>query len=330
MPSEDRVAHHSDPPGTTGIRVTHPLGNSMATSYDADMRFRPFLMPVLVVAASGGLVGWLLLAEPPDIPLEGSAQPATSASAQAAGQSEPAVADAEEPSAQVTAAAPRPEDIRDVSPEGVSAPRVEGNLKRVEPSKRYLELKDPPVEPIPDGPMELVRVQVPDGGHLRSERLTITLAHIKPLKLDETCLSRLGGHWPCGARARTFLRGLVRQFKVICEKIEETGPQQIVATCTRGKFDLSKRIVRYGWAEASDDAPAEIVELAEAARSKKIGKWQAEWLSELPRGGWDGDPDASLPGMEDLEPEIVEWSLRTEPDIPDGQGFETGDPSPLR
>jgi endonuclease YncB( thermonuclease family) len=294
------------------------------------MNIRPFLMPAFLLTVSGGLAAWLLLAEPPDPLQEQAARMGDAGGAPAAGPSPLPSVDTGQTVAQQTVTAPLPDDIRDVSPEGVSAPRVDGSLKRIEPSKRYLELKDPPVEPIPDGPIELVRVQVLDGGHIKSDRLTVTLAHIKPLKLDETCLSRLGGSWPCGARARTFLRGLVRQFKVTCEKIEETGPQQILATCTRGKFDLSKRLVRYGWADPGDDAGSELIELAEQARNKKIGKWQSEWLSELPKTSWEDDPAATLPGLEELEPEIVEWSLRTEGPSEAQQGFEAPPPSPVQ
>lgn len=293
------------------------------------MNLRPLLVPAFVLTASGGLVAWLLLAEPPNAE-SNSTVSATETAALPASEPAQATSGVTEPASTEQAAAPLPDDIRNVSPDGVSAPRVDGSLKRIEPSKRYLELKDPPVEPVPDGPLELVRVQVLDGGHIRSDRLTVTLAHIKPLKLDETCLSRLGGSWPCGTRARTFLRGLVRQFKVTCEKIEETGPQQILATCTRGSFDLSKRLVHYGWADPAEDAPAEYAELADKAKEKKIGKWQSEWLTELPRTSWEVDPADPLPGLEDLEPEIVEWSLRTDT-APDGQqGLDAAPPAPVQ
>lgn len=277
------------------------------------MRLRPLLVPAFLLTASGGLVAWLLFAEPPSVEGETSVASAETATLPASGV-DPASTGTTGPATSQQTTAPLPDDIRNVSPEGVSAPKVDGSLKRIEPSKRYLELKDPPIEPVPDGPLELVRVQVLDGGHIKSDRLTVTLAHIKPLKLDETCLSRLGGTWPCGTRARTFLRGLVRQFKVTCEKIEETGPQQILATCTRGSFDLSKRLVQYGWADPAEGAPADFAELANRAQEKKIGKWQAEWLNDLPKTSWEGEPDAALPGLEDLEPEIVEWSLRTDTD----------------
>ncbi len=298
------------------------------------MKLRPLFVPAILLTGSGGLLAWLLLSDPPEI-LEGQSAGTLQDETKKAGSTRVDAPSPEIPAKvqeRLTSAAPLPDNIRDVSPEGVTAPKVSGSLKRVEPSKRYLELKDPPIEPIPDGPIELTRVQVLDSGRIQSNRLVVTLAHIQPLKIDETCVSRLGGSWPCGARARTFLRGLIRQFKITCEKIEEIGPQQIIGSCRRGNIDLSARLVRYGWADPTPDAPSHIVELAQKARDRKVGKWQAEWLTDLPKSDWDGEATAALPGLEYLESEIVEWSLPADPEQPD-QGpfpFELGTPEDQR
>ncbi|GAA0777911.1 thermonuclease family protein [Roseibium denhamense] len=295
------------------------------------MSIRSLIAPVLLVTAFSGGVAWLLLAEPPEVKSNAETNPApaeqqTLSSAVKANSAEQAPDDETAAASQ----APLPDAIRDVSPEGVSAPEVTGSLTRIEPSERYLELKNPPVDPIPDGPLELVRVQVPDAGHILSERLLIQLAHITPLAADETCVSRLGGSWPCGVRARTFLRGLVRQFKITCEKIEDLEPQKILATCQRGSIDLSARLVRYGWADPTDDAPQEYQILAEEARAKKIGKWQSEWLAELPEPAWSTQDVPDLPDLSDLEPEIVEWSLRTTPETEAGPVDSIPGPSDLQ
>jgi endonuclease YncB( thermonuclease family) len=274
------------------------------------MKLRPLLVPAILLTASGGLLAWLMLADPPQ-PSDRSAADTKHIAKTTPENSSTAIAP-EAPTERTVAAAPNPDDIRDVSPEGVTAPFVNGGLKRVEPSERYLELKNPPIEAIPDGPLELRRVQVLDSGHIKSDRLTVKLAHIDPLTLDETCLSRLGGSWPCGTRARTFLRGLIRQFKITCEKIEDIGPHQILASCFRGKIDLGARLVRYGWADPASDAPDNFKKLAQTAKDKKIGKWQSEWLSDLPVSDWENRDEPLLSGLEDLAPEIVEWSLRSD------------------
>ncbi|CTQ55832.1 hypothetical protein LP7551_04379 [Roseibium album] len=278
------------------------------------MKLRPLLVPAILLTASGGLLAWLMFAEPPQ-PSERSAADTELVAKSTPENTSTAIA-AETPTERAVAAAPNPDDIRDVSPEGVTAPSVNGGLKRVEPSERYLELKNPPIEAIPDGPLELRRVQVLDSGHIKSDRLTVKLAHIDPLTLDETCLSRLGGSWPCGTRARTFLRGLIRQFKITCEKIEDLGPHQILANCFRGKVELSARLVRYGWADPASDAPKRFKKLAQTAKENKIGKWQSEWLSDLPVSDWENRDEPLLSGLEDLAPEIVEWSLRSDLEQP--------------
>ncbi|MBG6155224.1 MAG: thermonuclease family protein [Roseibium album] len=291
------------------------------------MKLRPFLVPALLLTVSSGVVAWLLLAEPPEAPESQIADALRPGLAETTDViSEPEIPtegklSSDDPAA---TAAPLPVDIRNVSPDGVSAPQVSGGLKRIEPSKRFQELVNPPVEPVPDGPLELIRVQVLDGGRIKSKKLVVTLAHIEPMKIDETCIAQQGGVWPCGTRARTFLRGLIRQFKITCEKIAETGPQEILATCKRGKIDLSTRLVRYGWADPAPGAPEGFQDFALLAKQRKLGKWQDQWQFATPDSRWDADPNAPLPGLEDLEPEIVEWSQRTESADPNQEffGFE--------
>jgi|GEM_PF-677839 len=279
------------------------------------MKIRPLLIPLAVVSAFGGAVAWLVLAEPPPLPEEPASSPAP-AQAESWPEAPPLpAAKTPEPTrteTQQTAApaAPVPDDIRNVSPEGVTAPQVTGELTRIAPSERFLELMNPPAIPVPDGPMELVQVEVPDSGHLKSGPLTVKLAQIDALPLEATCKTALGASWPCGTRARTFLRGLIRRFKVSCTKGEEVGPQMVLARCSRGSIDLGTQLVRFGWAAAAADAPDELQQLSKAAREKKIGQWQTEWLTDLPSSDWAGTETPLEP--EQLAPDVIDWSLRTD------------------
>lgn len=176
-------------------------------------------------------------------------------------------------------AAPDPSRIRNVSPEGVTPPPVTGPLKRIEPSKRYQELVNPPVEPVPDGPLVLRRVHVLSAAELATDELKVRLVHVQPLAGDATCEIPGSTSWPCGARARTFLRGLVRQFQITCTKETETGPKAIVASCQRGTMDLSEALIRNGWADVSEASPPALVALRDAAKAEKLGIWRQEWSS---------------------------------------------------
>ena len=223
--------------------------------------------------------------------------------------------------AEKTGKAPLPNQIRNVSPEGVTTPDISGTLTRIAPSERLQELLNPAAEPLPDGIMEIVAPTVVDGGHLKTGQITIQLAHIEPLTLDQVCQSRIGGEWPCGVRARSFLQGLVRRFKIVCEKADELGPREILATCTRGKINLGKRLVRHGWADPLENAPDDYRELAALAQEKKRGKWQSDWLEELPPPSAYLLPEAGLPDLQDIIGQSVEWSepvtLNPDSDPPD-------------
>jgi len=244
------------------------------------MRLRPLIVPFLVLASSAGAVAWLLLAEPPTRPetaQQGSNQRvATSAEL-------PPAPGPDKDAAIVTSqsAAPSPNMLRDVSPEGVTPPPVDAPLTRVSPSEAYLESKNPPIEPVPPGPLEFRRVQVLDAGTLDTGETLVRIAHVVPLGLEDTCTAENGDTWPCGARARTSVRGLLRQLKVTCEKVEELGPREVSAICMRGRINLGEWLVRYGWATPADTAPDAYTELEQTAREKRVGQWQGEWRDQL-------------------------------------------------
>jgi len=176
--------------------------------------------------------------------------------------------------------APLPSQIRNVAPSGIAAPAVSGPLKRIAAPERPQDAVD--AEPIPDGTLVLRRPHVVDAGTLKTDNYTVRLAHIDALPGDETCVSRLGGKWPCGARARTSLRGLVRMFAVECEKVEDLGVREFTAVCSRKNITLNAWLVEYGWARPREGAPQEFAALAAKAKQEKRGMWQSEWLAELP------------------------------------------------
>lgn len=252
-----------------------------------------FLAATAILALAGaGAAGYALKSGGPDIiEYEGSVAQSTPKGAvpdttppapleTAAVVSEPAT---EPPAAlrleKAPSDAPLPSQIRNVAPTGIAAPQVNGPLKRIAAPERP---KEEDSEPVPDGPLVLRRPQVVDAGTLKTDNYTVRLAHIEALPGDETCVSRLGGTWPCGARARTSLRGLVRMFSVECEKVEDLGVREFTAVCSRKNISLNAWLVEYGWAQPREDAPQEFAALAAKARQEKRGMWQSEWLSELP------------------------------------------------
>ncbi|EFO34303.1 hypothetical protein TRICHSKD4_0081 [Roseibium sp. TrichSKD4] len=173
--------------------------------------------------------------------------------------------------------APNPSHIRNVSPEGVTPPPVTGPLKRIAPSQRFQEQLNPPAKPIEDGPLVLRRVQVLTANRVASDDLQIDLAYLEPVSAEARCPDTAGGTWPCGARARTFLRGLIRQFHITCEKLTQTGPHEMRAICQRGKMDLTQTMLKHGWGLASVDAPDKMLRLSQEAEKQQLGIWQVKF-----------------------------------------------------
>ncbi|GGB51142.1 membrane protein [Roseibium aquae] len=246
------------------------------------MRLHPLVMPVLVLCASAAALGWLLFVPPPAVPdHEERGRAADLQPLSSPAHSSPAGQEADTGSLAAQSAAPIPGMLRNVSPDGVTPPPVSGPLTRVAPSEAYLENRNPPRPPVPPGPLEFSRVQVLDAGTIDTGDILVRIAHVTPLGADQSCRTDSGDTWPCGARARTAMRGLLRQLKIECEKIDETGPGEITATCQRGRIDLGEWLVRYGWATPAETAPPGFADVEREARERKLGQWKADGLDPL-------------------------------------------------
>ncbi|MFN4009475.1 MAG: thermonuclease family protein [Pannonibacter sp.] len=176
--------------------------------------------------------------------------------------------------------APPPSAIRNVSPPGMATPDVSGPLIRVAPVGKLAEPRDPEAG-LPKDAFEVKAAVVLDGGTLKAGRLLVHIAHVTALGPKQSCTSRLGGDWPCGARARSSLQGLVRAYTLSCRRVAAVGEREVSATCAKGSADLGLWLVSQGWAVPTEDAPDTYIAAVEAARAAKVGQWQAEWVAEL-------------------------------------------------
>ena len=260
---------------------------------------------LLVAAAAGGLL-WLagkayvsgdpppansVVAERPAPPAPDPAAPQALAS-QAPG---PTVPPASAPAPDVSPSAPHPSTIRNVAPDDIlPPPPVSGPLKRIEARQPELPKREIPTEITFHQPMVI------DAGSFRTKKLTIRLAGITAPGLEETCPSRLGGSWPCGVRARTALRALVRRHAITCDNMEETAGGLVRATCRRRDTDLATWMVEQGWARPDEGAPPAMTEAFEAARAARKGLWQLDWRTDLPPAGAVPAPGAATPDIAPL------------------------------
>lgn len=193
---------------------------------------------------------------------------------------------------------PEPARLRQISGPGITlGPQVAGPLKR-EPTPVV-----PPRQEEPESePYRLVVVLEADRIDLRSQ--VVRLAHVDAPGILDTCARPDGaGTWPCGRRARTEMRRLIRRRAVRCDPVdgetlappairtaELAGPEAIprpqaarldrpadrprgtrAARCAVGKTDLSRWLVAQGWARPEPDAPESFHALHEEARAAGVG-----------------------------------------------------------
>lgn len=162
-----------------------------------------------------------------------------------------------------------PKTVRDVTPEELlQGPQIDD-----EPLERLPALEPPEPPKKPPKPVRWTRPVVISAGVIKSGDKTLTLPHVKPLALDETCESDNGDPWPCGMLARTEMRLFVRGRPLSCAALtpEERDKTEVSVPCTLDGFDLSAWLVLTGWAQPIGDRFQD--ELSEA-KAKERGIWR--------------------------------------------------------
>ena len=154
---------------------------------------------------------------------------------------------------------------RNVTPPAITpGPAVTGPLIRI----------PVPVPPktIKRVPKRFRRIVVADARTLQAAGMTIRLAGIVAPGLEETC----GRHktWPCGRRARTALRKLIRARAIECAVTERISEMEIVSTCRVGRTDLAQWLAKQGWAKPAAAAPEAVNMAADEAKRKRRGLWR--------------------------------------------------------
>jgi endonuclease YncB( thermonuclease family) len=128
--------------------------------------------------------------------------------------------------------------------------------------------------------------KVIDGDSLAIGRERVRLAGIDAPELYQHCYDTNRASYPCGARAKVYLRNLIKGKPVTCQPFNPDRYGRSIAVCSVGGKDIGAELVRAGWATDSDGHYL----LAEfEARQAKRGIWAgefqdpAEWRAEHPR-----------------------------------------------
>jgi endonuclease YncB( thermonuclease family) len=160
---------------------------------------------------------------------------------------------------------------RDVGGGAVPVPVLpDAPLERVAPApvQKPLEVFGPPMPPLSkDEPYLLFQPIAENAGTLFAEGRTITLSGVLPVEFSRTCVNGDGAEWPCGKKARTAFRALVRGRAISC-LLPDQQKTAVETECRIGKENLGEWLVEHGWAEAKPGSDLE--NLGQAA--KLMGK----------------------------------------------------------
>ena len=160
-------------------------------------------------------------------------------------------------------------NARPVAPDVVAIPEVEPEaLVRVAPRGPLSPFARPLPPPKPDH-SRIHRPLAEAAGRILGQGLMVEIAGLEIVEPGEFCTDPDGIEWPCGMRARTAFRGLLRGRAVSCDIPPEFDGSEIKTGCMLGKLDLGQWIVANGWARAVAGGPYE--EHAQVARDAEKG-----------------------------------------------------------
>jgi endonuclease YncB( thermonuclease family) len=147
-------------------------------------------------------------------------------------------------------------------------------------AERSAALQQKAATPAPRETKRYFKVKVLDAGTLQAgpptEAVVIRLEGIDTYEADEICKTKSGKTWPCGAKARAALTLFIRSRAVTCTVPAGAATNDFAARCSVMDQDLSAWLVRRGWAMPQGGSEPELATALDAAKTEKLGLWQAE------------------------------------------------------
>lgn len=159
-------------------------------------------------------------------------------------------------------AKPLPIGEKNKSAISLDTPKNTVELQRVDPRAPLSQIAAPvppaPPKPVADLPKKWRQVgnsYASAAGIIEAGTVSITLAGLDTLTVDETCTAPSGEVWPCGMVARTAFRSYLRSRTLNCELPEGLIDTAIATECLLAGEDPAKWLVQNGWAWANKGGP---------------------------------------------------------------------------
>lgn len=125
-------------------------------------------------------------------------------------------------------------------------------------------------------PLITGEARVIDGDTIELGGIKVRLEGIDAPESGQTCLTRLGQTWHCGAKASHALAHLIARQPITCEDLGRDKYGRTLGTCYAGSLNLNAEMVRIGYAWAFMRYSTAYVGLEAAARQARAGIWEGE------------------------------------------------------
>ena len=116
--------------------------------------------------------------------------------------------------------------------------------------------------------------RVVDGDTLDVGQTRVRLEGIDAPEMAQTCQTATGENWDCGKAAAAFLRAMVQQRDLACDRTGSDLYHRTLATCFEDGTDINEAMVRAGMAWAFVRYSQAYVAAEADARERKVGVWQ--------------------------------------------------------
>lgn len=127
----------------------------------------------------------------------------------------------------------------------------------------------------PAQPLDGIAVVV-EGDRLNVNGLPVRLYGIDAPEIGQTCLSRRGESYDCGATARAILERLIGTRPVQCQIYSVLANDEQVGSCAVGTQDLAATMVLAGWAFPQRALSSRYERLEARAQSARSGLWAGQ------------------------------------------------------
>ncbi len=125
--------------------------------------------------------------------------------------------------------------------------------------------------PIFSGPARVI-----DGDTIVVGQVRVRLEGIDAPETSQSCLTRAGQPWSCGAKASHVLARIIGEEVVTCEDLGLDKYGRTLGTCHAGTVNLNAEMVRLGFAWAFVRYSLAYVTLEKQAREARAGIWEGD------------------------------------------------------